>query len=210
MTTAVQAFAAGRATHRRAANATGIKVQASSDRELIARIAGGDRDAMGVLYTRHHENIYRFAHRIVRDAQAAEDIAGDVFLDVWRVAGEFEHQCEVATWLFAIARYKSIGTLRRSRTDPLDEEAMLLVEDEADGPETLLNKQETRSLLRTCITQLSPAHRSAIELVYFQDKSLHEAAEMSGAGRATMKTRLFYARERLGEMLSVQGIAAAA
>lgn len=210
MTSAMQCLAGGRARRRRATHATAIRTGAPTDGALIARIAAGDRDAMGMLYTRHHENIYRFAHRMVRSAQAAEDIAGDVFLDVWRSAGEFEQQCEVGTWLFAIARYKSIGVLRRSRTDQLDEEAMLLVEDEADDPETVLNKEETRSLLRACVTQLSPAHRSAIELVYFQDKSLHEAAEVSGAGRATMKTRLFYARERLAEMLSMQGVAAAA
>jgi RNA polymerase sigma-70 factor (ECF subfamily) len=209
MTPALESFVAGRAAHGRARGIADLKSKRQSDHALIARIAAGDRDAMGTLYARHHENIYRFACRMVRSAQTAEDIASDVFLDVWRGAGEFEHQCEVATWLFAIARNKSLGALRRSRSDPLDEEAMLLVEDEADGPETLLHKQDTGSVLRECITHLSPAHRRAIELVYFQDKSLHEVAEMSGTGSATIKTRLFYARERLAEMLSVQGIAAA-
>ena len=203
-------FVAGRAAQNGAGGINEIKFGRRSDRELIVRIVAGDRDAMGALYARHHETIYRFAYRMVRNAQTAEDIAGDVFLDVWRSAREFEHHCEVATWLFAIARNKSLGALRRSRSDPLDEEAMLLVEDEADGPETLLHKRDTGLLLRECIAHLSPAHRRAIELVYFQDKSLHEVAEMSGTASATIKTRLFYARERLAEMLSVQGIAAAA
>jgi RNA polymerase sigma-70 factor (ECF subfamily) len=210
MTAALETAGADRAAHSRATAVARAKPEAQPDRALIVRIAAGDRAAMGALYARHHENIYRFAHRMVRSAQAAEDIAGDVFLDVWRGAGEFEHHCEVTTWLFAIARNKSIGVLRRNRTDPLDEEAMLLVEDDADGPETLLHKQDTLSALRTCLSHLSPAHRSAIDLVYFQDKSILEAAEMSGTGRGTIKTRLFYARERLAEMLSGQGIAAAA
>lgn len=210
MTAALETFAVDRAAHCPATDGATAEPERPTDRELIARIASGDRAAMGVLYTRHHENIYRFANRMVRSAQTAEDIAGDVFLDVWRCAGAFENQCEVATWLFAIARYKSIGVLRRNRTDPLDEEAMLLVEDDADGPETLLHKQDTLSVLRACLSGLSPAHRSAIDLVYFQDKSILEAAEMSGTGRATIKTRLFYARERLAEMLTTQGIAAAA
>src|SRR5690349_3441609 len=106
MTPALESVVAGRAAHDRARGIADVKSGKQSDRELIARIAAGDREAMGALYTRHHENIYRFAYRMVRSAQTAEDVAGDVFLDVWRSAREFEQQCEVATWLFAIARNK--------------------------------------------------------------------------------------------------------
>jgi RNA polymerase sigma-70 factor (ECF subfamily) len=210
MTTTAQEFADDQAARPAAANPTGIELEQMCDRELVMRIAAGDRDAMGVLYARHHEGVYRLARRIARSRQAAEDIASDVFLDVWRSAGDFEHQCETATWLFAIARNKSIGVVRRNRTEPLDEEAMLLIEDEADGPDVLLYKQDARSALRRCVEDLSPAHRSVIELVYFQEKSIVEAAATSGIALGTVKTRLFYARERLAEMLGVQEVPAAA
>src|ERR1700741_4630096 len=67
MTAELETFAANRGARRGGtAERNGLP-----DRELIVRIAAGDRDAMGVLYARHHENIYRFAHRMVRSAQAA-------------------------------------------------------------------------------------------------------------------------------------------
>ena len=64
--------------------------QAASDNFLIARIAQGDRLAMQVLYGRHHVRVFRFGFRLVRDEQVAEDLIGEVFLDVWRQAGKFE------------------------------------------------------------------------------------------------------------------------
>jgi RNA polymerase sigma-70 factor (ECF subfamily) len=165
---------------------------------------------MHVLYARHCDNVYRLAYRILRSRQAAEDIAGEVFLELWRGAGRFERRCELPTWLFVITRNKSIDALRRGRTDPLDEQAMLLVEDEADDPETQLHKQHTNSVVRRCLDHLSPAHRAVVELVYFQEKSTQEAATIAGITRATVKTRLFYAREQLSRLLGAKGIASAA
>jgi RNA polymerase sigma-70 factor, ECF subfamily len=193
-----------------AANLAKLASEEMSDRDLIERIADRDRHAMHTLYSRHHDGIYRFIYRILRTRQAAEDTASDVFLDVWRKASKFEQQCEVSTWLFAIARNKSIDVLRRGRTDPLDEGAMLLIEDEADDPETQLHKRRTDSVVRKCLEHLSPAHRAVIDLVYFQGKTTREAAKIAGVARGTVKTRLFYAREQLTELLGAQGIVATA
>src|SRR5436189_2464855 len=73
-------------------------MQANSDESLIARIAQGDRLAMKVLYGRHHVRVYRFALRLTRDESVAEDLIGEVFLDVWRQAGKFEGRSAVTTW----------------------------------------------------------------------------------------------------------------
>lgn len=210
MTTRTIGSSANLAPLHAAANLAKLAAEEASDSDLIMRIAGGDRSAMHVLYLRHYDDIYRLAYCIVRTKQAAEDIAGDVFLDVWRRADRFEQRCEVSTWLFAIARNKSINALRRGRTDPLDEEAMLLIEDEADDPETQIHKQDTSLIVRKCLDHLSPAQRAVIELVYFQDNTTAEAARITGIARGTVKTRLFYAREKLTELLSAEGIAAAA
>src|SRR5437870_13493956 len=104
-------------------------MQATSDEELIGRIASGDRLAMQVLFARHHVRVYRFVLRLVRDQTVAEDLINEVFLDVWRQANRFEARSAVSTWLLAIARFKALSALRRRPDEELDEEAAAAVED---------------------------------------------------------------------------------
>jgi RNA polymerase sigma-70 factor (ECF subfamily) len=86
---------------------------------------------------------------------------------------------------------------------------MELIEDDHDGPELELQRQSTDSTVRKCLDQLSPAHRAVIDLVYFHDKTTSDIAKAAGIARSTIKTRLFYARKQLGELLGAQGIVTA-
>src|SRR3954447_15149160 len=95
--------------------------EASSDEMLIARIAGGDRLAMQTLFARHRTPVYRWLLRLVGNETLAEDLVGDVFLDVWRQASRFEGRSSVSTWLMAIARFKAISARRRRTDAELDE-----------------------------------------------------------------------------------------
>ena len=113
-------------------------MQATSDEELIGRIASGDRLAMQVLFARHHVRVFRFVLRLVRDESVAEDLISEVFLDVWRQAGRFEGRSAVPTWLLAIARFKALTALRRKPDEELDEEAAAQIEDLSDDPEVSL------------------------------------------------------------------------
>jgi RNA polymerase sigma-70 factor (ECF subfamily) len=188
------------------AGLSSIAADEMSDAELIKRIAVADERAMQVFYERHYQGVYRLVSRTLHSTQSAEDIASDVFLEVWCKAGSFEGRSEVATWLFAIARNKSISVRRQRSSDPWDEAAMESIEDDADGPELRLHKQSTDSTVRKCLDRLSPAHRVVIDLVYFQDNSIDDAARTVGIARNTVKTRLFYARKQLSELLGAQGI----
>ena len=180
-----------------------------SDAELIQQIAVADERAMQVFYERHYQTVYRLVCRSLHSTQSAEDIASDVFLEVWCKAGSFQGRSEVSTWLFAIARNKSISVRRQRSSEPWDEAVMESIEDDADGPELKLQKQSTDSTVRKCLDQLSPAHRVVIDLVYFHDKSTADAAKTVGIARNTVKTRLFYARKQLTELLGAQGIVTA-
>ena len=160
-----------------------------SDERLVEQVAAGDRVAMQVLYARHHLRVYRFVLRIVNDAATAEDLTSDAFLDVWKDASRFKGRSQVSTWLLSIARYKALAALRRRTNDPLDDEIACSIPDETDGPEAILEKQSESAALRECLTQLSPAHREIIDLVYYHEKSIAEVAEIIGAPRNTVKTR---------------------
>ncbi len=181
-------------------------MQATSDEALIGRIATGDKVAMQVLFARHHVRVYRFVLRLVRDQTKAEDLISEVFLDVWRQAGKFEARSAVSTWLLAIARYKALSALRRRPDEELDEEAAAAVEDTADTPEVALEKKDKGEILRKCLTALSPEHREIIDLVYYHEKSVEEVAEIVGIPENTVKTRMFYARKRLAELLKAAGV----
>src|SRR3954463_10530404 len=100
----------------------------TSDQTLIERIAAGDKLAMRVLFARHHVRVYRFVVRLVRDETLAEDVVGEMFLDVWRQAATFKARAAVSTWLLAIARFKALSLLRRKGEEVLDEEAARAIE----------------------------------------------------------------------------------
>jgi RNA polymerase sigma-70 factor, ECF subfamily len=99
--------------------------------------------------------------------------------------------------LLAIARYKALSARRRRTDAELDE-----VPDIADDPEVLLQKKNRAEALRQSLTRLSPEHREVIDLVYYHGKSLREVAEIVGIKEATVKTRMFYARKRLAELVA--------
>jgi len=181
-------------------------MQSTSDEVLIGRIANGDRLAMQVLYVRHHVRVFRFVVRLVRDEATAEDLISEVFLDVWRQAGRFEGRSAVSTWMLAIARFKALSALRRRPDQELDEETAGAIEEPSDDPGAALEKKDKSAMIRKCLTGLSAEHREIIDLVYYHEKSVEEVAEIVGIPQNTIKTRMFYARKRLAELLKTAGI----
>jgi RNA polymerase sigma-70 factor, ECF subfamily len=176
------------------------------DRALIESIADGDKRAMQVLYARHNVRIYRFIEHLIGNSSVAEDLVSDVFLDVWQHANGFEAKSRVSTWLLAIARHKALSTLKRRSHEQLDERITASIEDPADNPELTTYKTVRSAIIRRCLGHLSPAHREVMNLVYYQDKSIEEVAAIVGTPTNTVKTRMFYARRQLAELLREAGV----
>ena len=169
----------------------------SSDEMLVERIAAGDKLAMQVLFARHRTSVYRWLYRFVGNETVAEDLLSDVFFDVWQQAGRFEGRSAVTTWLLSIARFKALSARRRRTHAELDETIETTVADTADNAEVALQKKHQGEMLRDALTKLSPEHREIIDLVYYHEKSVDEAAEILAIPAATVKTRMFYARKKL-------------
>ncbi|EIG59893.1 sigma-70 family RNA polymerase sigma factor [Bradyrhizobium sp. WSM1253] len=183
-----------------------IAVQATSDDMLLESIADGNRTSMHILYCRHNVRVYRFILRIVRDATTAEDLVSQVFLDVWRTAGQFQGRSQVSTWLLSIARFKALTAMRQRRFEDIDQEDVRQIADGCDTPETSLDRSDTSAILRACVQKLSPAHREIITLVYYHEKSVEEVGQIIGIPQSTVKTRMFYARKQLAELLKGCGV----
>ena len=185
----------------RASQPTVVSRQASSDLLLIARIARGDQLAMRSLFARHQVPVYRFILRFIRDEALAEDVLSEVFLDVWRQAGRFEGRSSVSTWLLAIARFKALSARRRRVEAELDDRTAERVVDTADTPEAALVKKDNGDILRRSLLQLPPEQSEIIDLAYYHEKSVSEVAEIVGIPEATVKTRMFYARRKLAQLV---------
>lgn len=177
-----------------------------SDEALIAAIASGDKRAMELLFARHNVRTYRFITRITGNAALSEDIVSEVFLDVWRCAGGFKGRSDVSTWLLAIARYKAISALRHETDLQLDHEVAATIVDDADDPETRAHQTSCGAVINKCLMQLPPALRELVDLVYYQEKTVAEVAQIVGIPPGTVKTRMLRVRGRMEELLHRAGI----
>jgi RNA polymerase sigma-70 factor (ECF subfamily) len=184
----------------------GILASESSDEALIQRIADGDERALRVLFARHNVRIYRFALRLTENPSTAEDVVNDVFFDVWRQAAAFQASSRVSTWLLAITRHKAISAIRHRSEAQWDEDLASNIADAADDPEDSMHVQNRSAVVQHCLARLSPAQREVIDLAYYHEKSIAEVATIVKAPEATVKTRMFYARKRLSELLVARGI----
>lgn len=178
------------------------------DAACLAAMAQGSESALRVLHDRLATKTFRFVLRLVRNEAIAEEIVNEVFAEIWRKAGAFRGGSSVSTWLLAVARNKAMDRLRKRAEEPLDEVVAARVPDRADDPEAALVKSDAAAHLRTAITRLTTAHREVIDLVYYQERSVCEAAAILDVPEATVKTRMFYARKQLARMLEGSGIAA--
>ena len=77
---------------------------------------------------------------------------------------------------------------------------------QADDPERACEKKNSGEVLRKCLIALSPECRIVMDLVYYHEKSIEEVAEITGIPQNTVKTRMFYARKRIAELMAAQGI----
>jgi len=179
---------------------------AADEASLIARIAAGDAVALRELFARHQLRVYRFILRLVQRAAVAEELTNDVFLEVWRHAGRFEGSASAITWMLSIAHHRAVSSLRKRREEGWDEKAAAALADAADDPEVCAQKADKGATLRRCLDELSPEHRGIIDLVYYHEMSIAEAAAVLQVAENTVKTRLFYARKRLSQLLKQAGI----
>jgi RNA polymerase sigma-70 factor (ECF subfamily) len=178
----------------------------ADDAELMRRTAAGDEAALRGLFARHQTRVFRFVLRQVGNAAVAEEVTNEVFLEVWRNAGKFEGASAAATWILSIAHHRAVSRLRKRREESWDEDAAGALQDIGDNPEVAAQKADKGQILRSCMDKLSPEHKAIVDLVYYHELSISEASEVLRIPENTVKTRMFYARKRLSELLEAAGV----
>lgn len=173
------------------------------DQTIIRCIQNGEVAVFADLVRKYHRNLLAFIFRLVGDAGLAEDIGQEVFLKVYQELPRFEVERGVpfAAWLYIIARNQSLSALRqRGRRRTLPEEHLQHLPAPGCSPEEALLNQEQLAALAATVADLPEPFRATI-LLSLQGASLGEIAERCGVAPATIKTRLFRAREKLKQLL---------
>jgi RNA polymerase sigma-70 factor, ECF subfamily len=176
------------------------------DKQLVKELASFDQRALRTLIARHQVKVFRFTTRLVRNDAVAEELTNEVFLEAWRNAAKFEGRSSVSTWLLSIAHNRAVSHLRKRREETWNDDQANELVDSADNPEVIAQKADKGAAMRKCLVGLTPEHREIIDLVYYQEQSIAEVSAVLGIPEATVKTRMFYARKKLSELLKAAGI----
>jgi RNA polymerase sigma-70 factor (ECF subfamily) len=181
------------------------------DGALLARMAGGDEGARGMLYDRWSPFLHALAMQIVGDADDAEEVLEETFWQAWRQADRYEHwRGAVSTWLSMIARSRALDRVRARRRVREDRYEELPEPAEGEGGDALPGSPfeaaadaERRVLVARALAQLPAEQRQTVELAYFRGMSQSEIAEHTGQPLGTVKTRARLALQKLRDTLSV-------
>jgi RNA polymerase sigma-70 factor (ECF subfamily) len=184
-----------------------IEDDTATDETLLARIAIGDVDAVGALFRRRQQNVFRFALHLTGSAAMADDVTQDVFLAVMRDAGRFEPgRAAVTAWLCGIARNfvrRRLGVTRE--VSSIDDEAF-------DGPIPAvttdplvdLTSGEELEALRRAVLSLPLKYREVIVLCDLQEMSYEDAASSLACALGTVRSRLHRARALLTSKMQAE------
>jgi RNA polymerase sigma-70 factor (ECF subfamily) len=188
--------------------AKGLSPTDVPDAELLARLANGDVQAVGLLYDRYAAMLLPLALRIVRERAEAEDILHDAFVVVSDRAGQYApERGTVAAWLVTLVRNLSIDrTRRRDRRGSLARK--VFAHEPAvpiPTPETLTADASERSKVRRALASLPEVQRVTLEIAFFEGLSYPEIAEREGLPLGTIKSRAARAIASLREALAREG-----
>jgi RNA polymerase sigma-70 factor, ECF subfamily len=174
------------------------------DVELMKAIAARDEAALAHLYDRYRVIVFGLLMRILNNREEAEDVLQEVFLQVWRKAGDFdENRGRPFTWLVTLGRSRAIDRLRTlaSRERVAVAGAREVVEQISDAAADAF-KSEQRGLVNSALAQLPDEQKRPLMLAYFDGLTQSEIATRLGAPLGTVKTRMRTGLMRLRELLA--------
>ncbi len=198
--------------HKARVMLTATQDEQTSDADLAARAAQGDKSAFECIMRRHNRLLFRTARGILKSEADAEDALQEAYLRAWCAIGRFRADARLSTWLVRIVINEALGRLRRrgAQVFPLDatmdladaqtEETM---EDNADHrPDRAAMRSEARRLMEASIDSLPDVFRTVFILRAVEELSVEEVSVALGIPVATVRTRYFRARGLLREGLA--------
>jgi RNA polymerase sigma-70 factor (ECF subfamily) len=187
------------------------ELQILSDEQLMVHVKGGHDDALAVLFDRYHRLVLSIGFKILRDLGEAEDVSQSVFLEFYRVAGQFDPaRGSTKTWLLQYAYHRSINRrrylLRRDFYAQGDfEEATRKGRLERVSADGVFSTVEARKMLGPAIAELSAAQRRTIEMAYFEGLTVREISEKTGEPISIVRHNYYRGLCRLRKFILEKG-----
>jgi RNA polymerase sigma-70 factor (ECF subfamily) len=183
------------------------KLERLADEELMAFVDRKDPRAFEVLYDRHGGAAFSLAYRIVGDRTAAEDVAQEAFLSIWRSNARFDRaRGSVRSWVLSVVRNRAIDALRRGGAQApkldSDDDGILEARPAEERTEGEALRRETASEIRSALGELPEDQSKVIQLAYFGGFSHSEIAEMLGMPLGTVKGRMRLGLEKIRVQLA--------
>jgi RNA polymerase sigma-70 factor (ECF subfamily) len=170
----------------------------SRDLELIDEVLKGHEEAMKEIYATYAHDVWCFLRHYVKDVRACEEVRDDVFVEVWRSASKYRAQGSLKSWILGIARHRALDVLARRKEEvPLDPSLP-----HGDNPEKNVLQKESMEDLHLALGRLEEDHRAVLLMAFIGGLSYADIGQAMGCVEGTVKTRVFYARKRLKELLS--------
>jgi RNA polymerase sigma-70 factor (ECF subfamily) len=182
------------------------------DATLMLRVKRGDTGAFGELVDKYKQPVMNLVGRMLRDATEAEDLAQNVFLQVYKSAHRYEVTAKFSTWLFTIARNLCLNEIRRRSRHPTDSLDVTQAEHEnqplrqfkdekAFSPPDALLHGELERKIAEALAELPENQRTAILLCRGDELSYEEIAEVLGCSLSATKSLIHRGRESLKQKL---------
>ena len=184
--------------------------QEADDRELMARLAAGERDALAPLMARHYRRLYRIALAYLRQPDDALDVVQEAFVKAYQNAERWDGAAEAGPWLARIAVNLSIDRWRRNKRrlqtfTPMPEgDHETALADTANTPQRSLDGREARDRVRVALATLPERQRAVVTLRHYQELSLEEIAATLGMSLGTVKSTLHRALHRMRAGLAAE------
>ena len=183
-----------------------------SDAEVMLRVKAGDEPAFDYLVQKYRRPMVSFMYRMAHNAAAAEDLAQEVFLRVYRSRGSYEASAKFTTWLYRIATNLAVNHARDTRHERPENMASLDEPDEETGTtmdvadtspnvEEKLVKQERLKAIRQKVENLPERQRLAVLMHKYQQMDYKQIGEVLNLSESATKSLLFRAYETLREQL---------
>ncbi len=177
---------------------------AESDADLVRRVGAGDAEAARILVDQHLGRLLGFAQRLLGDHAAAEDVAQESFLRLWRISGKWEPRARVSTWLYRVAHNLCMDQLRKRgrQVDGDVADTARHVPDPGDTPSKAHHRREVSDIVAAAVDTLPPRQRAAIALVHFDGTSNIDAAAVMEVSVEALESLLARGRRTLKKQLT--------
>ena len=192
-----------------------VDLAAATDQEVVAQAKAGREAAYRELIRRYERPVFSLIYRMVRDREAAEDLAQETFIKTLNAIGTYRPEFKFSSWIFKIANNAAIDHLRKRGLDTLSidgapdavtpdaiEATTLQVSDRRETPLQELEARELGGAIEAAIARLRPEYRSCILLRHVDGRPYEEIAEMLDLPLGTVKTYIHRARHELRDLLA--------